>query len=44
MQVIEQGKPSHLYFDLEYEREINTDADGNAMVDKLIRMVELAIR
>lgn len=37
-----QGKPCHLYFDLEFNRRVNTEADGEAMVDLLLSEVETA--
>lgn len=31
-----QGRPCHLYFDLEFNTLANTEADGEAMVDTLL--------
>ncbi|CAM6107019.1 unnamed protein product [Calypogeia fissa] len=38
-EIIQDGKPCHLYFDLEFNRKINTDADGETMVDLLLSKV-----
>uniref|UniRef100_A0A7C9CL28 DNA-directed primase/polymerase protein n=1 Tax=Opuntia streptacantha TaxID=393608 RepID=A0A7C9CL28_OPUST len=38
-EVIQEGLPCHLYFDLEFERMENPDKDGNQMVDLLIAVV-----
>lgn len=37
-----QGKPCHMYFDLEFNRKANIEADGEAMVDILLSVVQKA--
>lgn len=34
-----QGLPCHLYFDLEFNKRVNTGKNGNEMVDLLIAVV-----
>ncbi|CAL1534453.1 unnamed protein product [Lymnaea stagnalis] len=43
-EVIPEGKPCKLYFDLEYLREYNLDKDGDKMVDTLIQVVCLWLK
>ena len=43
-QVIRDGRPCHLYMDLEYVPAVNPDADGNALVDVLLALVSDGIR
>ncbi|XP_010671594.2 uncharacterized protein LOC104888354 [Beta vulgaris subsp. vulgaris] len=38
-EVIQEGLPCHLYFDLEFNRLENTDKDGNQMVDLLLLVI-----
>lgn len=38
-EVVRQARPCHLYFDLEFRTSCNEEADGPAMVDKLIAIV-----
>ncbi|PON58210.1 DNA primase, UL52/UL70 type, Herpesviridae [Parasponia andersonii] len=38
-EVIQEGLPCHLYFDLEFSRRENTDRDGDEMVDLLISVI-----
>lgn len=38
-EIIRQGRPCHLYFDLEYELEENSEKDGAAMVTYIIEEV-----
>ncbi|XP_072987088.1 uncharacterized protein [Typha latifolia] len=35
-EVIQEGSPCHLYFDLEFDKKVNTDKEEDAMVDILI--------
>ena len=37
--MVREGRPCHLYFDLEYVPEANPGADGDALVDALLRHV-----
>ncbi len=43
-QVIRDGRPCHLYMDLEYVPAMNPDADGDALVDALLALVSHGIR
>ncbi len=43
-QVIRDGRPCHLYMDLEYVPAVNLDADGDALVDALLALVSDGIR
>ncbi|KAJ7974130.1 DNA-directed primase/polymerase protein [Quillaja saponaria] len=38
-EVIQEGLPCHLYFDLEFSKRVNTGKDGDEMVDLLISVV-----
>ncbi|KAG5558671.1 hypothetical protein RHGRI_008579 [Rhododendron griersonianum] len=38
-EVIQEGLPCHLYFDLEFNKRDNTEKDGDEMVDLLITVV-----
>ncbi|KAL6138186.1 hypothetical protein ACLB2K_004732 [Fragaria x ananassa] len=38
-EVIQEGLPCHLYFDLEFNKKDNTDRNGDEMVDLLISVV-----
>ncbi|XP_038880469.1 DNA-directed primase/polymerase protein isoform X2 [Benincasa hispida] len=38
-EVIQEGAPCHLYFDLEYSKRINMGKNGDVMVDSLISVV-----
>lgn len=38
-EVIEEGLPCHLYFDLEFNRKVNVGKNGDEMVDLLISVV-----
>ncbi|PIA34268.1 hypothetical protein AQUCO_03800095v1 [Aquilegia coerulea] len=38
-EVIQQGLPCHLYFDLEFNRGVNVDKNGDEMVDILISVI-----
>ncbi|XP_022141220.1 DNA-directed primase/polymerase protein [Momordica charantia] len=38
-EVIQEGAPCHLYFDLEYSKRINTGKNGDVMVDSLILVI-----
>ncbi|KAL5567885.1 hypothetical protein UlMin_024460 [Ulmus minor] len=38
-EVIQEGFPCHLYFDLEFNRKDNADRDGDEMVDLLISVI-----
>ncbi|XP_037091304.1 DNA-directed primase/polymerase protein-like [Pollicipes pollicipes] len=42
-EVIRQGVPCKLYLDLEFDRTLNADRDGDAMVDLFIRMIAAAV-
>ncbi|XP_043224191.1 DNA-directed primase/polymerase protein-like [Amphibalanus amphitrite] len=42
-EVIRQGAPCKLYFDLEYDKTLNPDRDGDAMVETLIEVVTSAV-
>ena len=42
-EIIRDGWPCHLYFDLEYDRTINPDADGAAAVEALVSLVRDAL-
>lgn len=44
MQVIEQDKPCHLYFDLEYEKSSNLELQGDVLVEKLVAMTVKLVR
>ncbi|OAE35311.1 hypothetical protein AXG93_392s1600 [Marchantia polymorpha subsp. ruderalis] len=41
-EIIQEGKPCHMYFDLEFNRKANIEADGEAMVDILLSVVQKA--
>ena len=43
-ELIRDQRPCHLYFDLEYQRETNPQADGEAMVQTLLTEVALALK
>lgn len=43
-EVIQADRPCHLYFDLEYQRPANPDADGPALVQKLVSLVQRCFR
>ena len=38
-EIIRADRPCHMYFDLEYSRGANPGADGDALVDTLVRLV-----
>ncbi|KAK9088088.1 hypothetical protein Syun_030482 [Stephania yunnanensis] len=38
-EVISQGLPCHLYFDLEYNKKVNQDKNGDELVDLLISVI-----
>ncbi|KAJ1694771.1 hypothetical protein LUZ63_011469 [Rhynchospora breviuscula] len=38
-EVIQEGLPCHLYFDLEFEKKVNTDKNEDEMVDILLSVV-----
>ncbi|KAL0548712.1 hypothetical protein IC582_013176 [Cucumis melo] len=42
-EVIQEGAPCHLYFDLEYSKRINMGKNGDEMVDSLISVVLQAL-
>ncbi|KAG9455314.1 hypothetical protein H6P81_008218 [Aristolochia fimbriata] len=42
-EVIQEGQPCHMYFDLEFDRRINTGKDGDEMVDILISVIFTAL-
>ena len=42
--VIRDGRPCHLYMDLEYVPAVNPDAGGDALVDALLALVSDGIR
>ncbi|KAK4793092.1 hypothetical protein SAY86_023527 [Trapa natans] len=42
-EVIQEGSPCHLYFDLEYSKKENPDKDGDEMVETLISAVLLVL-
>ncbi len=44
MQVIRERRPCHLYLDLEYAPAANPGADGDALVDALLRLISDSIR
>ncbi|KAL2613796.1 hypothetical protein R1flu_025488 [Riccia fluitans] len=39
-EIIQEGKPCHLYFDLEFNRKANPESDGEAKVDILLSLVQ----
>ncbi|CAK9869460.1 unnamed protein product [Sphagnum jensenii] len=39
-EIIRQGRPCHLYFDLEYNLKANRGADGEGMVDTLLSVIQ----
>ncbi|XP_062120315.1 uncharacterized protein LOC133834658 isoform X2 [Humulus lupulus] len=43
-EVIQEGLPCHLYFDLEFSRKENEEKDGDEMVDLLISVIWEALR
>ncbi|KAF4361710.1 hypothetical protein F8388_026400 [Cannabis sativa] len=43
-EVIQEGLPCHLYFDLEFSRRENAEKDGDEMVDLLISVILEALR
>lgn len=44
VQVIREGRPCHLYFDLEYVQACNPTANGDALVDVLLDLIEVKLR
>ncbi|KAF6162166.1 hypothetical protein GIB67_008295 [Kingdonia uniflora] len=42
-EVIQEGLPCHLYFDLEFDKRVNVDKDGEEMVDLMISVIIDAI-
>ncbi|XP_061360436.1 uncharacterized protein LOC133304419 [Gastrolobium bilobum] len=42
-EVIQEGLPCHLYFDLEFDKRVNTGKNGDEMVDLLISVVLKAV-
>lgn len=38
-EVLEEGKPCHLYLDLEYMKDLNPGLNGAALVDQLLRFI-----
>jgi len=42
-EVVTAGRPCHLYYDLEFKRAHNADADGDAMVAALLRRTAAAL-
>ena len=44
LQVIRERRPCHLYMDLEYVPAVNPEADGDALVDALLRLVSDGVR
>ncbi|KAL5718661.1 hypothetical protein ACHQM5_011540 [Ranunculus cassubicifolius] len=43
-EVIQEGLPCHLYFDLEFDKRVNIDKNGDEMVDSLISVIFDAFR
>ncbi|KAL4429588.1 hypothetical protein ABPG77_008637 [Micractinium sp. CCAP 211/92] len=43
-EVVREGRPSHLYFDLEFDPRLNPQADGDGLVDRLLEFVDQQIR
>ncbi|CAH0480867.1 unnamed protein product [Peronospora belbahrii] len=43
-EIIREGVPCRLYFDLEFKRAINTHVDGNALVTRLLSLIQLQRR
>ncbi|MED6118313.1 hypothetical protein PIB30_001542 [Stylosanthes scabra] len=43
-EVIQEGLPCHLYFDLEFDKRVNIGKDGDEMVDLLISVVLAAFQ
>ncbi|KAK9787246.1 hypothetical protein WJX73_007781 [Symbiochloris irregularis] len=43
-EVICEGAPCHLYFDLEYQKEHNQGTDGQALVDHLLEMTSTQLQ
>ena len=44
LQVIQEGQPCHLYFDLEFNIDCNPALQGDAMVDSLLSLVAEGLR
>jgi hypothetical protein len=44
MQVVRDGKPCHIHFDLEYWRNAQPLLDGDMLVDDLVALVQEQIR
>ena len=44
IQVVQQGQPCHLYFDLEFSTAANPELQGVALVDLLLSIVVQAFR
>eukprot|EP00250_Pteridium_aquilinum_P003703 c14008_g1_i2 orf=149-2014(+) len=42
-EIITEGSPCHLYFDLEFDREANSGLDGNTLVDLLLLHIAEAL-
>ncbi|MCO5586812.1 hypothetical protein L7F22_040755 [Adiantum nelumboides] len=42
-EIITEGSPCHLYFDLEFDREANTGLDGNELVNLLLSQIAEAL-
>ncbi|CAI5714830.1 unnamed protein product [Hyaloperonospora brassicae] len=42
-EVIREGVPCRLYFDLEFKRAINSQADGDALVARLLSLLQLQL-
>lgn len=40
LQVIREGHPCHLYFDLEFPIELNPGVDGQALTQRLLVLVQ----
>jgi hypothetical protein len=43
-EIIREGQPCHLYFDLEFQKDINEGLDGDVMVDRLLAIVAASAR
>lgn len=44
LQVIQEGQPCHLYFDLEYNTACNPGLDGDGLMDGLLAIVATGLR
>lgn len=44
LQVIREGRPCHLYFDLEFQKELNPRVNGAVLTDILLEHVEQTFR